>query len=66
MERIKGLNRYQKSVLIFMTAMALAFTAVYPVSISREGKNLVPGRESGNTIRRRRMSYICGQTDRGV
>ena len=37
MEKIKSLNRYQKSVLIFMIAMALVFAVVYPMTISQVG-----------------------------
>ena len=51
----KSLNRYQKGVLIFMIAMALAFTVIYPMTISQVGfeyKNtiLVPGKEDGSTV----------------
>lgn len=55
MERIKRLNRYQKSVLLFMVAMALVFAVVYSMTISRVGfkyKNtiLVQSRENGSTM----------------
>lgn len=55
MERIKRLDRYQKVVLLFVAAMVLVFTAVYPITIAREGfayKNtiLIPNKENGNTI----------------
>lgn len=55
MERIKCLNRYQKSILLFMTAMALVFAVVYSMTISRVGfkyKNtiLVQSREDGSTM----------------
>lgn len=55
MERIKGLNRYQKGVLIFMIAMALVFAVIYPMTISQVGfqyKNaiLVPSQENGSTV----------------
>ena len=51
----KSLNRYQKGVLIFMIAMALAFTVINPMTISQVGfeyKNtiLVPGKEDGSTV----------------
>ena len=36
MERIKRLNWYQKSILIFMFAMALVFAVVYHMTIARE------------------------------
>ncbi|MBS6396304.1 MAG: hypothetical protein KH452_04005 [Clostridiales bacterium] len=55
MEKIKGLNRYQKGVLLCMTAMVLVFTIIYPMTIARKGfayKNaiLIPGQENGNTV----------------
>ena len=37
MERIRKLNGYQKAVLAFLAVMLLAFTALYPVTIAREG-----------------------------
>lgn len=37
MERIKRLNWYQKSILIFMLAMALVFAVVYHMTIARVG-----------------------------
>ena len=37
MKRIKGLNWYQKGILILVTAMALIFTVIYAVAASREG-----------------------------
>lgn len=55
MEKIKGLNRYQKGVLIFMIAMALVFAVVYPMTISKVGFEykdtiLVPSQENGSTV----------------
>ncbi len=55
MERIKGLNRYQKGVLLFMIVMVIAFWAVYFMTISRvgfayQGAILVPSRENGGTV----------------
>lgn len=55
MERIKALNRYQKAVMIFMIVVALIFTVLYPLTISRVGfayktAILVPSRESGGTV----------------
>ena len=55
MEKIKSLNRYQKGVLIFMIAMALVFSVIYPMTISQVGfeyKNtiLVPSQEDGSTV----------------
>ena len=55
MEKIKSLNRYQKSVLIFMIAMALVFAVVYPMTISQVGFEykdtiLVPSQENGSTV----------------
>ena len=35
MERIKRLNWYQKSILLFMLAMALVFAVVYHMTIAR-------------------------------
>lgn len=55
MERIKSLNRYQKSVLIFLITMALIFAVVYPVTISKvgfeyKGAILVPSHENGCAV----------------
>lgn len=55
MKRIKGLNWYQKSILILMLAMALIFAAIYHRTISREGvlyQNaiFVPAEENGVTV----------------
>ena len=55
MERWKQLGKYQKAVLIFITAMSLMFVIVYSVTIHREGfayqKNiLVPSEENGSTM----------------
>ncbi len=55
MERIKGLNRYQKGVLLFMVVMTIAFSAVYFVTLSRVGfaykdTILVPSRENASTV----------------
>lgn len=55
MEKFKSLNRYQKGVMIFMIAMVLVFSAVYPMTISRVGfaykdTILVPGQENGCTV----------------
>lgn len=55
MERVKRLGRYQKGVLIFMTAMILVFFVIYNVTIGREGFEykgaiLVPNQENGNTV----------------
>ena len=55
MERIKGLNRYQKGLLIFMIVMVLIFAVIYPVTISRVGYRyndaiLVPTQEKGKII----------------
>ena len=55
MERIKGLNRYQKGLLIFMIVMTLIFAVIYPRTISRVGYRyndaiLVPTEENGKTI----------------
>ncbi len=55
MERIKGLNRYQKGVLLFLAIMMIAFSAVYFVTLSRVGfaykdTILVPSRENASTV----------------
>ena len=55
MERIKSLNRYQKFLLLFMLAMVLCFTVLYPITISRKGflyrdTILVPRQENGATL----------------
>ncbi len=55
MERIKSLGRYQKGVILFMIAMILAFTVMYPMTISRVGfaymdAILVPSQENGGTV----------------
>ncbi len=55
MERIKGLNRYQKGVLLFLVVMVIAFSAVYFITLSRvgfayQGAILVPSRENGSTV----------------
>ena len=55
MERIKGLNLYQKGLLIFMTVITLIFAIVYPMTISKVGYRyndaiLVPIQENGQTI----------------
>ncbi|MBR3600957.1 MAG: hypothetical protein IKL49_01320 [Lachnospiraceae bacterium] len=52
MERIKGLNRYQKGLFIFMIIMTLLFAIIYPMTISRVGYRyndaiLVPTQENG-------------------
>lgn len=55
MEKIKSLDRYQKGVLIFMIAMALVFSVVYPMIISQVGFEyndtiFVPSQENGSTV----------------
>lgn len=55
MEKIKGLNRCQKGVLIIMIIMTLVFSVIYPVTISRVGFEykdtiLVPRQENGSTV----------------
>lgn len=54
-ERIKKLDFCQKGILIFLIAMALVFTVIYSVTISRVGIEyqdtiLVPGEENGSTV----------------
>ncbi|MBR6527612.1 MAG: hypothetical protein IKT45_06675 [Lachnospiraceae bacterium] len=55
MEKIKSLNSYQKGILIFMIAMTLFFSVIYPTTISKVGFEyndtiLVQREENGNTI----------------
>lgn len=55
MDRIRNLNRFQKGLLIFMTAAALVFAAAYAVTIRRVGfaykdAILVPVHEDGCTV----------------
>jgi len=55
MERIMGLNLYQKIILILMLIMVLVFAVLYPVTVSRVGYAykdaiLVPSQENGNTV----------------
>lgn len=50
----KNLNRYQKSLLLFMIVMMLVFAVVYPNVISKVGFEykdniLIPSEENGNT-----------------
>lgn len=37
MERIKGLDRYQKGILLFMAVMVLVFTVAYSITTTRIG-----------------------------
>lgn len=55
MERIKGLTRYQKGVLIFMATMTLVFAVIYSMTISRVGYEymdtvLISSRENDSTV----------------
>ena len=55
MARIKSLNLYQKCVLLFIAAMLLVFTVVYPIIISRVGFSyqntiLIPSQENDSTV----------------
>ncbi|MBR2080274.1 MAG: hypothetical protein IKC50_05410 [Oscillospiraceae bacterium] len=55
MKSIKSLNRYQKGILLVMTAMALVFALIYPKTIARVGYEynkaiLVPSEENGNVV----------------
>ena len=55
MERIKCLNYYQKSLLLFMAVMIFVFAVLYPITISRvgfeyKGTIFVPDREDGSTV----------------
>ncbi len=65
-ERIKGLNRYQKGVLLFMVVMTIVFSAVYFMTVSRVGfayqdTILVPSRENASTVY---SGELNGQTAR--
>ena len=55
MERLKNLDCYQKGILIFMIAITLIFTILYPLTLSRVGFQykeaiLVQSQESGSTV----------------
>lgn len=62
MERIRGLNRYQKAIIIIMIIMVLAFSVIYPITMSRvgfqyKGAILVPSRENGGTVYSGRLNW---------
>lgn len=62
MERIRDLNRYQKAIIIIMVIMVLAFSVIYPVTMSRagfeyKGAILVPAREDGGTVYSGRLNW---------
>lgn len=66
MKKIKGLNVGQKGILLGMLAMALVFSVVYPLTISRVGfeyrdKIFVPSQENGDTVY---SGKLQGQTAR--
>ncbi|WP_125116709.1 hypothetical protein [Agathobaculum sp. Marseille-P7918] len=55
MERLRSLNRFQKAILILMTAIVIVFTVLYPLTISRVGfayhdAILIPNQENGSTV----------------
>lgn len=55
MERIKNLDRYQKSILMIMAVMLIAFTVIYAVTTSRIGFEykdsiLTPSEENGSVV----------------
>ena len=55
MEKLKSLNRFQKSVLLFVIAMALVFAVIYSLTISKVGfeyKNtiFIPDQKNGFTV----------------
>lgn len=55
MKRFRTLSRYQKGILFAVAAMALVFSAVYPVTMARQGFEymdviLVPEQENGKTV----------------
>ena len=54
-DKIKGLGRYQKGLLLFMAAMVLVFTGIYLVSTGKEGfayrdTLFFPEKENGTTV----------------
>ena len=54
MERVKGLGRYPKVILLLLTVMLLLFTVLYIVTLTRVGISykdaiLVPSQENGKT-----------------
>lgn len=66
MERIKGLNWYQKSILILMLAMALVFAGIYHTTIKRVGflyQNaiFVPAEENGVTVYSGKLRGKCAE-----
>ena len=55
MKRIKSLNRYQKMILIFISAITLLFSIIYYITVNRAGFEyygsiLVPRHENGSVI----------------
>lgn len=55
MEKLKSLNRFQKSVLLFMIAMALVFAVIYSLTISKVGFEykdtiFIPDQKNGFTV----------------
>lgn len=55
MVKMKSLDNYQKSIIIFMIVMSIVFAVVYSVTISKVGYEyneviLVPTQENGSTI----------------
>lgn len=55
MKRIKALNGYQKVVLLVVLALAVVFSVLYPLTLSREGylyedTILVPSEENGSVV----------------
>ena len=55
LERVKCLGCYQKVVLLLMIIMVLAFTALYPITVSQAGyvyenSILVPDHKDGSTV----------------
>ena len=55
MEKLKSLKRFQKSVMLFLIAMALVFAVIYSLTISKVGfeyKNtiFIPDQKNGFTV----------------
>ncbi len=55
MKRIKSLNRYQKMILIFISAITVLFSIIYYITVNRtgfeyHGSILVPRHENGSVI----------------
>lgn len=66
MQRVKELNRYQKTVLILSAALAVLFAVIYAAAAFRvgyvyQGSILVPHEENGSTIYSGRVDWESAQ-----